>query len=148
MSDETTRGDGDTPATQRRRVVLRPDIAARLRQPRVALSWALTLAGAIALVAGWWGVSGTLDVGRQLAYVVSGGIGGVFLLGLSAALLFSGDLSENTRQVARLEGRIDELTMAVQELAVKIARDSVPQPEEPAAVTNGAVPSRPRARRG
>jgi hypothetical protein len=42
--------------------------------------------GAIALLMGWLGVSGTLETGKQLPYVVSGAMGGLFLLGAGRVL--------------------------------------------------------------
>ena len=36
-------------------------------------AWLCVTAGAVALVVGYFGVSGTLETGKQLPYVVSGG---------------------------------------------------------------------------
>jgi hypothetical protein len=52
------------------------------------------LVGGLILVIGWFGASGTLDPGVQLPYIMSGGIGGVFFLGLGATLWLSGDLRD------------------------------------------------------
>jgi len=52
------------------------------------------VAGALVLVIGWFGASGTLDPGVQLPYILSGGVGGVFLLGLGATLWLSSDLRD------------------------------------------------------
>ncbi len=46
----------------------------------------LMLAGVALVIAGWWGVSGTLDVGRQMPYLVSGGLAGLALATIGAAL--------------------------------------------------------------
>ena len=45
-------------------------------------AWLCVIAGAVALVVGYFGVSGTLEIGKQLPYVVSGGMAGLFLLGV------------------------------------------------------------------
>src|SRR3990170_3514952 len=57
-----------------------------------AAAVALIAAGAVALILGWVGVSGEAFPAKQLPYLISGGIAGVFILGvgtmcwLSAAL--------------------------------------------------------------
>jgi hypothetical protein len=106
---------------ERRAVVeLTPEAAARLRDPRVLVGVALIVAGAVAIAVGYWGVSGTLDPGEQLPFIISGGIGGVFLLGAGAAVLFSSELAE-----ARVQNR--ELQRLVRELGdeVRSLRDEV-----------------------
>jgi hypothetical protein len=50
---------------------------------------ALVVAGFVALVLAWIGVSGTLNVGTQVAYAASGGIGGLALVISGAGLFFS-----------------------------------------------------------
>jgi hypothetical protein len=54
-------------------------------------------AGGIALVLGWVGVSGTGITAEQIPYVVSGGLGGLFLLGLGAMLWLSADMRDEWR---------------------------------------------------
>jgi hypothetical protein len=48
-------------------------------------------------------VSDTLNTGEQLPYVVSGGMVGLFLLGLGAMLWLSADLRDEWRKLDRLE---------------------------------------------
>ena len=67
----------------------------------VALS--SVVAGAIALVLGWCGVADETLTAQQLPYLVSGGIGGLFLLGLGATLLLSADLRDDWRKLDRIE---------------------------------------------
>jgi hypothetical protein len=57
------------------------------------------IAGAIVLMLGYWGVSGTRDSAEQVAYVVSGGIAGLFLLGLGATFWLSADLRDEWRKL-------------------------------------------------
>jgi hypothetical protein len=64
---------------------------------------ALTAAGAFLLISGWVGVSGTLNLAEQAPYIVSGGIGGLFLLGLGAVLWISADLQDEWRKLDRIE---------------------------------------------
>lgn len=74
---------------------------------RVA-AWVCIAAGAIALIVGYFGVSGTLDTGEQIPYVVSGGIVGLFLLGLGAMLWLSADLRDEWRKLDAIERHVAE----------------------------------------
>jgi hypothetical protein len=62
--------------------------------------------GAVLVVSGWIGVSGTSDGAAQLSYLVSGGLGGLFCLGAGATLVISAHLEDEWR-------KLDELTRAV-----------------------------------
>jgi hypothetical protein len=66
-------------------------------------SWACIGFGMICLIAGWVGVSATAFPGEQMPYVVSGGLVGIFLLGLGGVLWLSADLRDEWRELARLE---------------------------------------------
>jgi hypothetical protein len=68
-----------------------------------ALAWVLVAAGAVALIIGWIGVSGTAYSAEQLPYIISGGIGGIFLLGVGATLWLSADLRDEWRKLDRIE---------------------------------------------
>jgi hypothetical protein len=59
--------------------------------------------GAIALVGGWLGVRGTPVLAEQTRYIVSGGVGAIFLLGLGATLWISADLRDEWRKLDRIE---------------------------------------------
>ena len=48
-----------------------------------AAAIACALAGAIALIVGWIGTSGTEHVAEQMPYIISAGLTGIFLLGVS-----------------------------------------------------------------
>ena len=50
------------------------------------------VAGIITLFLGWRGVWHTLNTAKQMPYIVSGGITGIFLLGLGAMFWTSADL--------------------------------------------------------
>jgi peptidoglycan/LPS O-acetylase OafA/YrhL len=62
-----------------------------------------TVIGAIALIGGWVGVRGTPVLAEQTRYIVSGGIGAVFLLGVGATLWLSADLRDEWRKLDRIE---------------------------------------------
>ena len=73
-----------------------------------AAAVALLALGGILVIAGYVGVSGTDSNSDQLSYLASGGIGGLFCLGLGAALLISANLGDEWR-------KLDELTRAVRQ---------------------------------
>ena len=62
-------------------------------------AWVCISGGAIVLLLGWWGISGTTSVGRQLPYIISGGLFGVFLLGVGGLLWVSADLRDEWREL-------------------------------------------------
>ena len=49
----------------------------------------LVVAGLVALLLGWWGVSGTDQQWKELPYLVSGGLGGIAMIGVGLALFVS-----------------------------------------------------------
>lgn len=61
------------------------------------------LLGLLALQLGWLGVSGTEYLAKQMPYVVSGGLLGIFLLGVGSTLWISADLRDEWRQLRSLE---------------------------------------------
>ena len=68
----------------------------------------LILLGAAALIAGYVGVANAKYVADQLAYVVSGGLGGLFLLGCGATLFIMADLRDEWSKLDRVESAIRE----------------------------------------
>jgi hypothetical protein len=74
----------------------------RNQSDRVA-SWACVGLGVICLISGWVGVSATAFPGEQMPYVVSGGLVGLFLLGLGGVMWLSADLRDEWRELGRLE---------------------------------------------
>jgi hypothetical protein len=84
----------------------------RLRDP-VAVLWliggALVVAGFGALVLGWRGAAGRLEVSLQMPYLVSGGIGGLALIGLGLALCnLASARREAARELRRLQDLVDD----------------------------------------
>ena len=124
MDDNSTNnGNGHD---RRALIELTPELRDRLRDPRVVLGWALCVAGAIALLIGYWGVSGTLDPGKQLPYIISGGIGGVFALGAGAALIFAADLGDARRQIGELRELLERVADDVSEVKDQTAPAPAP----------------------
>lgn len=71
-----------------------------------ALGWSSIGLGAVCLLLGYRGVSNSVFVAKELAYVVSGGLGGLFLLGLGIGLLLSADLRDEWHKLDRIEAAI------------------------------------------
>src|SRR5207245_10222597 len=71
-------------------------------------AWALIGAGTIALSIGWFGVSSSPYPAEQLPYILSGGIVGLFLLGIGAMLWLSADLRDEWHKLDRLEQTLRE----------------------------------------
>jgi hypothetical protein len=59
-----------------------------------AVSVGCMVLGAVCLLVGWFGISRTPYPAEQLPYILSSGIGGVFLLGLGATFWLSADLRD------------------------------------------------------
>jgi hypothetical protein len=83
------------------------------------------LAGAITLFVGWIGVSNTAFTAKQLPYLASNGLGGLFLLGTGAMLWLSADLRDEWRKLDRIEAAIREQGMAGVEPAKAAPRENV-----------------------
>ncbi|HEX3793614.1 MAG TPA: hypothetical protein VHV57_03860 [Acidimicrobiales bacterium] len=73
----------------------------RMEWDRVG-AWLLVAIGALMLILGWVGVSGTPYTAKQLPYLISGGVGGLFLLGLGAMLWLSADMRDEWRQLDQI----------------------------------------------
>jgi hypothetical protein len=74
-------------------------LAARLHWDRLAAVLAVFV-GLVAIVVGWWGVSGADLVTEQLPYLASGAVFGGFALGIGGTLWLSADIRD---EWARLE---------------------------------------------
>lgn len=70
-----------------------------------------TALGAILLLVGWIGVSGTPFLAEQAPYILSGGVGGVFMLGVGATLWISADLRDEWRKLDRIEAALLDGTL-------------------------------------
>jgi hypothetical protein len=113
----------------------------RLHDPRVLGAIALVVVGAIAEILGYLGVSGTIDPGEQLPYIISGGIGGLFILGVAAALLLSVDSRSIKADVANVA---DELAALRAEITALRAELSAPPAELSAPRAELSAPPRRR----
>jgi hypothetical protein len=102
----------------------------RLQWDRV-FGAAAVITGAVALLTGWSKVSATPYPAEQIPYVVSAGLGGLFLLGVGATLWHSADLRDEWRKLDRLEEKLDAMAGAGETKTVVL--DSGASPASPAA---------------
>ena len=100
------------------------------------IGWVFIGIGALLILLGYFGVSREAIVAKQIPYLVSGGIGGMFLAVLGAYFL-------STQELRRDSGRLDRLEQMVEELHQALLR----RPDAPdltaLASTNGAAKASP-----
>jgi hypothetical protein len=77
------------------------------------IGWILIVVGALLLLLGYLGVSREALPGKQIPYLVSGGIGGVFLAVIGAYVLGIQALRHDSGRLDRLEGMVEELHQAL-----------------------------------
>lgn len=106
------------------------------------VGWILIGVGALFMLLGWFGVSREAIPAKQIPYLVSGGIGGVFLAVLGAFFL-------GTQEMRNDSGRLDRLEQMVTELhLVLLRRSDAPQvPDVTSELEVSANGTRARARR-
>ena len=92
------------------------------------LGWILIGAGALLMLLGYFGVSREAQPGKQIPYLVSGGVGGMFLAVLGAYFL-------GTQELRRDSGRLDRLEDMVGELHGALLR----RPDAPDLTVNGSA---------
>jgi hypothetical protein len=73
-----------------------------------AAAIAVAVIGAIAIIAGWFGVSRSVLTTQQIPYLASGAVGGIFLLGVGATLWLSADLRDEWRKLDQIHADIQE----------------------------------------
>jgi hypothetical protein len=83
------------------------------RAVRPYTGWILIGIGALFMLFGWFGVSREAIVGKQIPYLVSGGIGGVFFTVLGAYFLGTQELRNDSGRLDRLERMVEELHLAL-----------------------------------
>src|SRR5204862_3999533 len=69
----------------------------------------LMAGGGLALLFGWLGARDALLETQQIPYVISGGLWGIFLLGVGGTLWLSADTRDEWRKLDRLEERMARL---------------------------------------
>ena len=71
--------------------------------------WILAAVGLVVIIVGWYGVSGQALVAKQLPYLISGGLGGVALVGIGAAMISVERRRQDTGRIERLEEMVGDL---------------------------------------
>lgn len=69
---------------------------------------AAALGGVIVMLVGYFGISDTEFVAKQMPYFISAGVFGIFLLGIAATAWISADLRDEWRELHSLRGLIEE----------------------------------------
>lgn len=83
----------------------------RVQWDRAAAAGAVLL-GLLCLLLGWIGTSDSLYLAQQVPYLVSGGLLGIFLLGVGAVLWLSADLRDEWRELRALRDLLTEDRLA------------------------------------
>jgi hypothetical protein len=76
---------------------------------RQALGGACLLLGALTLVLGWWGMSGTARTDEQLSFLLSGGLGGAAFVATGLTLLMAYEHAADRAAIGGLEERLGRL---------------------------------------
>jgi ABC-type nickel/cobalt efflux system permease component RcnA len=87
--------------------------------------WIFIGAAALLILLGYLGVSRESIVGKQMPYLLSGGIGGVLLAVVGAYFLGTEELRKDSNRLDRLEQQVHDLHAAL------IARPDAPTAEQP-----------------
>jgi hypothetical protein len=107
---------------------------------RPVVGWILLAIAALFILFGWIGVSGTPVVAKQIPYVVSGGIFGVFLAVFGAYFLATEELRKDSGRLDRLERMVNELHQALLSRAdAPVAAADATENADAATTTNGQV---------
>ena len=85
-----------------------------------AFGWTAIGVGALALILGWLGVSRYGFPASQLPYIISGGIGGVVLVGIGAVLLLSADIQDEWRKLDSIDEKLERLVSAQESRSVSV----------------------------
>jgi hypothetical protein len=94
--------------------------------------------GLLALLLGWIGISGLTNTAAQMPYIISGGVFGLFCLGLAGILWLSADLRDEWRLLHQIRDVLQDQAGRSSEV------ETAPTPARPA--TNEGIPVRAEAR--
>ena len=105
-----------------------------------AVAIALVAAGVVVVLVGWIGVSGEAYPAKQLPFIMSAGVGGVFILGVGALFWLSADLRDEWTKLDRIEEAL--VVLADTALVDRQALDRITPPAPPVEVDGRAAASR------
>lgn len=80
----------------------------RVQWDRIA-AVVFAVAGGVALIVGWVRLSGTPYPAEQLSFILSGGIAGLFLLGVGATVWLSADLRDEWRKLDVIDETLHQM---------------------------------------
>jgi hypothetical protein len=83
------------------------------RATRPVWGWILVGLGFLLVLIGYLGISRESVVAKQLPYLISGGIGGIALVGFGAMLVGTEDLKRTHERIDRLEALVADLHAAL-----------------------------------
>jgi hypothetical protein len=112
------------------------------------LAGVAAVVGAALLIIGWVQTSQALYPGQQLPYIVSAGLGGIFLLGLSATAWLSADLRDEWRKLDRVEETFADMNSRLARLEELDRTDDGGSGTGPSTTLNGGGRSRPPVEEG
>ncbi len=98
------------------------EVAPRSIHVRSVIGGILILGGMVAVLVGWVGISGTLDPGKQMPYLISGGIGGAMAVAVGVTLLISNEHARDRDSLDELYGRLESLETMVDEVEKHLVR--------------------------
>jgi hypothetical protein len=84
---------------------------------RPLVGWLLVVLGGVALLLGWFGVSGQSLTAKQLPYLVSGGLVGIALIVIAAVFLATDDFRRQMSRINDLERKVNDLYTLLVEAA-------------------------------
>lgn len=142
--------ESDAVALAHHRLLARGSAAVRPPSAPGSLDWrqaaggALLTLGFLAILIAWYGVSGTLDPGKQMPYISSGGFGGAALIALGVTLLVAYEHVRDRAALREVLSELDALRSRLEALDRDLDR-TAPTPAKPA--SNGAARSAGRSPR-
>jgi len=113
---------------------------------RPVLGWVLAALGGLALLLGWYGVSGQALTAKQLPYLVSGGLTGIGLLILAGVFLATEDVRRQLDRLGEVERKVEAMyALFAADIAdaadvSAAAPTRLPRPVTTASVDAGAAP--------
>ena len=103
----------------------------------------LTVAGLVVVLVGYLGVRDQADIVLQIPYLMSGGLGGLALIGLGALVLIQYQMRLQARRYAEVTDQLEEW----KETALAEVRNFLERAEIEVEIAEPASPARTTARR-
>lgn len=89
---------------------------------RQVVGGVLIFGGIIAVIVSWFGISGTLDPGKQMPYLISGGIGGAMAVAIGVTSLISNEHARDRDSLDELYGRLEAMEATVDGIEEHLVR--------------------------